>query len=515
MATFPPPTTYFNGILYNPSFFNSATGSYVTTTYATTNYFRRSGTATSIASSSTFTGLIILQNTGESTSYLTGSITTAGGLGVAKNIYTNGTIFDSPQATYNILPSVPTIITGATTGTYTIRNATLSLPNATSLTCSSALANIFTTNVITTNLLTACSNLSIGASTGSLSFNNTTINMQNCTKLQICNSVDMIIGYQTKSSGNNHNIGIGQLVFGGAGGLTTLNSTAVGFAACYALTSGSYNSAYGYYSMNSQNTFPITGSTNSAFGVFSLQFLNSGSSNCAFGANALLGSAGAPLTGSWNCAFGANSGTAIQGAGNSNACFGQGSGSLITTGSNNICIGTNSGTASSFTTLTTQSNNVVIGNNGITNYYLSGASSCSIDCNTSFLSLFLYPGSIQLGIPGSLLTTGIQANNCPITTIVPGFSGVTVANVYWFQDNRGSYKRITIQLNGATCANTTITFNTAFSYLPRVSASNSGSGGILAGISTVCSTLQGVTLNTTSFTFNCTTQVGVVIIEGY
>ena len=407
------------------------------------------------------------------------------------------------------------ITTGATTGTYTIRNATLSVPNATSLICSSALANIFATNVLTTNLLTACTNLTIGATTGTLVLQNVSINVPNCTKLQIFNNVDMIIGYQARSSGNNHNLGIGQLVFGGSGSFTALNCTAVGFGASYALTSGNYCCSYGFYSMNGQNAFPITGISNSAFGTYSLQYISSGYSNCAFGTNSLAGIAGAPLTGAYNSAFGFSAGIVIQGGGNSNSCFGALAGSVITTGVNNICIGLNSGTASSFTTLTTQSNNVVIGNNSITNYYLSGASSCSIDCNTTNLQLCLYPSNIQLGVASSILSTGIQANNCPVTTITTGTSGVTIANVYWFQDNRGSYKRITIQLNGATCANTTITFNTAFSYLPRVSASNAGTGGITAGVSTVCSTLTGVTLNTTIFTFNCTTQQGVVIIEGY
>jgi hypothetical protein len=289
----------------------------------------------------------------------------------------------------------------------------------------------------------------------------------------------------------------------------------MGFGACYALTSANYCCAYGYYSMNGQNAFPITGISNSAFGTYSLQYVSTGYSNAAFGTNCLAGIAGAPLTGAYNSALGFSAGIVIQGGGSSNSCFGALAGSVITTGSNNICIGTNSGTAASFATLTTQSNNVVIGNNSITNYYLSGASSCSIDCNTTNLQLCLYPSNIQLGIASSILSTGIQSNNCPITTLAIGFSGVTVANVYWFQDNRGSYKRVTIQLNGATCANTTITFNTPFAYLPRVTASSAGVGGILNGVSTICSTLVGVTLNTTIFQFNCTTQAGVIIIEGY
>ena len=56
----PPPSEYFQGIYYNPSFFQS--NNYITYAYGTTNYLSRVNTATSIASTTTFAGQVIINN---------------------------------------------------------------------------------------------------------------------------------------------------------------------------------------------------------------------------------------------------------------------------------------------------------------------------------------------------------------------------------------------------------------------------------------------------------------------
>ena len=59
MSSSVPPTYFFNGIQYNSDFFKSSTAP-VTLDYATGNYLSRVGVPTSIASSTNFTGNLVI-----------------------------------------------------------------------------------------------------------------------------------------------------------------------------------------------------------------------------------------------------------------------------------------------------------------------------------------------------------------------------------------------------------------------------------------------------------------------
>ena len=62
MTTNNPPTFYFNGIDFNDAFYiPSSTG--ITLSYANSNYLARQGTATSIATSTSFSGSVQIGDT--------------------------------------------------------------------------------------------------------------------------------------------------------------------------------------------------------------------------------------------------------------------------------------------------------------------------------------------------------------------------------------------------------------------------------------------------------------------
>ncbi len=88
-------------------------------------------------------GLITVANTTDSTSGSTGSINTAGGLGVTKDLAVDGGDLVTAATTFNLLNATATTVNfagaattltmGATTGTASIRNATVNFPNATAI----------------------------------------------------------------------------------------------------------------------------------------------------------------------------------------------------------------------------------------------------------------------------------------------------------------------------------------------------------------------------------------------
>ena len=102
MSSAVPPSPYFSNIQYNPSLFTGASSS-ITLDYANDNYLRRTGGASSIAASTSFTGTVAVLNTTVSSSVGSGCMTLAGGLGVAGQItaadtkITGNLSFDSPS----------------------------------------------------------------------------------------------------------------------------------------------------------------------------------------------------------------------------------------------------------------------------------------------------------------------------------------------------------------------------------------------------------------------------------
>ena len=87
MSLAPTPTIYFNGIDYNPLFYQKPSG--ISLTYASQNYLSRIGpNPTSVATKTSFSGNLEITNTTLASAVLngSGSITTLGGIYCAKNI---------------------------------------------------------------------------------------------------------------------------------------------------------------------------------------------------------------------------------------------------------------------------------------------------------------------------------------------------------------------------------------------------------------------------------------------
>ena len=85
----------------------------------------------------------ILSSTDDSTSASTGALQIAGGVGIAKDLFLGGGDVTTDQTTFNLLNATATtvnafgdatsVVAGATSGTFNLRNANIYLPNATTI----------------------------------------------------------------------------------------------------------------------------------------------------------------------------------------------------------------------------------------------------------------------------------------------------------------------------------------------------------------------------------------------
>ena len=91
MSLAPTPTIYFNGIDYNPLFYQKASG--ISLTYASQNYLSRIGpNPISVATKTSFSGNLAITNSASSTDYTNGSLIVSGGVGVTGNINLAGNV---------------------------------------------------------------------------------------------------------------------------------------------------------------------------------------------------------------------------------------------------------------------------------------------------------------------------------------------------------------------------------------------------------------------------------------
>jgi hypothetical protein len=124
-------------------------------------------------------------------------------------------VFNTVSTTVNFAGASTALTIGATTGTATIRNATVTLSNATTLnvdgaspsvvTSSTGAASVFDTNALTGNLFGAATSLTIGATTGTATIRNATVNLSNATQLQVQGTKVVgtrITGYGTPTGGD-------------------------------------------------------------------------------------------------------------------------------------------------------------------------------------------------------------------------------------------------------------------------------------------------------------------------
>lgn len=85
---------------------------------------------------------------------------------------TTQALFNTTATTVNAFGASTATTVGATTGTHTIRNATVSFPNATAITTGQTTVALLNTTATTINAFGAATTLSIGAATGTATINN-------------------------------------------------------------------------------------------------------------------------------------------------------------------------------------------------------------------------------------------------------------------------------------------------------------------------------------------------------
>jgi hypothetical protein len=88
---------------------------------------------------------------------------------------TTQNVFNATATTVNAFGASTATTLGATTGTHTIRNATVSLPNATAITTGQTTVALLNTTATTVNAFGAATALNLGAATGTLTVANTTL----------------------------------------------------------------------------------------------------------------------------------------------------------------------------------------------------------------------------------------------------------------------------------------------------------------------------------------------------
>jgi hypothetical protein len=88
---------------------------------------------------------------------------------------TTQNVFNATATTVNAFGASTSTTVGATTGTHAIRNATVSLPNATAITTEQTTVALLNTTATTVNAFGAATALNLGAATGTLTVANTTL----------------------------------------------------------------------------------------------------------------------------------------------------------------------------------------------------------------------------------------------------------------------------------------------------------------------------------------------------
>jgi hypothetical protein len=181
---------------------------------------------------------------------LTGATPTLALNNTAPTISTNSasstaSVLDTNATTVNAFGASTATTVGAATGTHTVRNATVTLSNATALningaspgivTSDTGTAAVFNTNALTGNLFGAATTVTIGAATGTLNLRNATITAANATALNLNGANPSIV---TTSSGTASVFNTNALT-GNLFGVATTISVATSAVGASSLTFGS------------------------------------------------------------------------------------------------------------------------------------------------------------------------------------------------------------------------------------------------------------------------------------
>ena len=178
-------------------------------------------------------------------------------------------VFNTNATTVNAFGAATTIGIGASTGTTTINNATVTLANATTLnvngtnptiaTSSTGTLTLFNTNAATVNAFGAATTIAIGAASGTITLGNATLTGTNLATFNMNGSNPSIV---TSSTGTvsvfNTNVLTGNL-FGAA---TTINIGANATSSLNINNGQVYKDQNGFLSIGTTNTNLIGGNTN-------------------------------------------------------------------------------------------------------------------------------------------------------------------------------------------------------------------------------------------------------------
>ena len=260
-------------------------------------------------------------------------------------------------------------------------------------------------NVLTSNGTTwtsAPAGASLTGTTQSVSPFETSLGVNAGTSVTGLNATLVGYGAGTALTSGNYNTGIGSFCLQNM--TTASDNVAVGFVAGGSQFGsrilGDKNTAVGNYSLiGNLNDFNATSVENTAVGYAAMQRSQNSDYSAAFGAYALGVSFGSAVDGDYNAAFGHSSGRAV------------------TSGAQNTLLGANAG-FSGTNNLTTGSNNTIIGFN-------AAASSATVSNETTIgnasASTFRVPG-VAFTLTGSKFTWGSNSNGVATSGIAFGFA---------------------------------------------------------------------------------------------
>jgi hypothetical protein len=122
----------------------------------------------------------------------TGNFTTVGDVAVnGGDLTTTAATFNlinTDATTLNIGGAATSVVAGATTGTFSLRNANLHLPNATTIHSSQATVALLNENVTTVNGFGDATTLTLGATSGTATVRNATLSLPNTTNIHVSQS---------------------------------------------------------------------------------------------------------------------------------------------------------------------------------------------------------------------------------------------------------------------------------------------------------------------------------------
>ena len=101
---------------------------------------------------------------------------------------TTQNVFNTVATTVNAFGAATTLVAGATSGTFSLRNANLHLPNATTIHSSQATVSLLNENVTTVNGFGNATTLTLGATSGTATVRNATLSLPNATNIHVSQS---------------------------------------------------------------------------------------------------------------------------------------------------------------------------------------------------------------------------------------------------------------------------------------------------------------------------------------